>query len=357
MAKGKPLYLEYGELLKKTIVPEDTDRNSYKEVFNWVEEKAPKKLYRFRDCNKRNFNALKTNRIYFNTPNNFNDPHDCLIYIDYDRLEHEIKSIDPVNIFNILKKSITQKSFAFDAKSFLPSDVYQHMNNKLLHHSDILDQNLQHIQEGYQSILNDLTGHSHSVYTKIVNYLRESTKIACFSMNIKETLMWSYYANSHKGFALEYNFNDLTSKVSLSKGKHKNTTYSLYPVVYTDQRYDATDFAEYFLSKDILDKLPIVGNSGIKLPDKLVFQKASTYKGRCWKHEKEWRMILNTHPDSNSNWVRCKPTSIYLGANIEERYESTLIQQAKKLGISIFKMDVLSAKNKYSLSYHLVYSK
>ena len=58
--------------------------------------------------------------------------------------------------------------------------------------------------------------------------------IACFSESVESVLMWSHYANSHKGFALDYNFRPTLEQPIKNVG--------LFPVVYSKERFDISDY-------------------------------------------------------------------------------------------------------------------
>src|ERR1039457_1140504 len=80
--------------------------------------------------------------------------------------------------------------------------------------------------------------------------------------------MWSHYASSHTGFALEYDF---TSE------RDHYIEGNLFPVIYRDEVFDLTDFALAVLMhrprSEVAPKL------------------AAMQKARDWAYEREWRFI------------------------------------------------------------------
>ena len=118
-------------------------------------------------------------------------------------------------------------------------------------------------------------------------------------------LMWSHYARNHTGYCIEYEFN-------------KDDMYysSLHQVRYTKDRFNIS-------KKDILE-----GRKDII--DKTVCSKADV-----WSYEKEWRIVTENIK------------AFYLGAKINEKEKSEIIEFAKKNNRIVYQM-ILSA-NTYEL--------
>ena len=109
--------------------------------------------------------------------------------------------------------------------------------------------------------------------------LAEATKrfstIACFCESVQSVLMWSHYASSHTGFALEYNFRPTL------KNPIKNVVIA--PVIYQDHRIDISSYLVWaFL---------IIWGVRTTNPDMLASIKNALYKSMDWAYEKEWRLI------------------------------------------------------------------
>lgn len=92
----------YKKLLFSTKISSNAaeEENNRLEIplYEEVTRILPHSLYKYRNCTKNNFNALRHNKIFFNVPNNFNDPYDCLTYISKRKL------------FSLLKNSFSSKS-------------------------------------------------------------------------------------------------------------------------------------------------------------------------------------------------------------------------------------------------------
>lgn len=354
MPKGKPFYKEYGELLDRTIIPtNESYRDNIKPLNDIIKQNLPSKLFRFRVCNENTIDAFRKNRIFFNTPNNFNDPHDCLVYIDYDKIKQEIESINTDYVIQLAKNAINTGELPPIIKGIFSEDVQKEMRLILENSPDIIRQNLVDLPANINELIFYAKEDAHDTCSIVLSHIKRTSKLACFSQQIKAPLMWSYYADSHKGFALEYDLTNFVLRCDNCPNKCSDPAlhYDLYPIVYTDKRYDATALAHYFVMKKLIEGLNLNGIKPLSIPDRLAFQKANTYKATCWKHEKEWRMELYCNPDSNRIWCECKPKSIYFGCNIADIHRDILLRYAKENKIPAFQMDIQLMKMKYRMNF------
>lgn len=150
---------------------------------------------------------------------------------------------------------------------------------------------------------------------------RKERKICSFSERKDNILMWSHYANNHKGFCIEYKFSDLLRSSGL-----------LMPVIYSK-------------------KLP--GKSE-PINIEVIFTKSID-----WEYEHEWRIIdYNTRENNEYKEtfslinVPIKPESIYLGCNIENSVKEYLIKYCKNNKIKIYKSE--KSKENYGLVFNII---
>ncbi len=144
------------------------------------------------------------------------------------------------------------------------------------------------------SIFNDLGKQIYSIkkeYEKFLDVIKKETYITAFSENNKSLLMWSHYADSHKGICVEYSFDDLKSC--------ENTKLVLAPVIYKD----------LFISIGNPKRIEELYNRCIQ---------AFTRKSNDWKYENEWRFIKLCEKEYRKGFIEkiIKPKCIYLGINI-----------------------------------------
>jgi len=149
--------------------------------------------------------------------------------------------------------------------------------------------------------------------------------MACLSESVKSVLMWSHYANSHQGFALEYNFRPTLERPIKNVG--------IYPVIYDDERMDVS----LYMAWSFLRMLGIEAHN----PDITSFIKIALHKSSIWAYEKEWRMIdstLRDIADSEPSKILYKPVAIYYGRHISKEHKELLHEIAQSKSIKEYEM-------------------
>lgn len=148
--------------------------------------------------------------------------------------------------------------------------------------------------------------------SKKFEQLRKSFGIACFSEVYDSLLMWSHYADYHRGICLEYSFEDIKKLVPFC------------PIIYTDQ-------FENFLNYIDIRKEEI-NREAMKL---------FLSKSKDWAYENEWRIVDTLSEDSEEKGKLLKglnPLKILMGCQIDDTNERKIIKVANKLHISAAKM-------------------
>jgi hypothetical protein len=156
-------------------------------------------------------------------------------------------------------------------------------------------------------------------WKQIVKETNEKIRICSFSISKQSLLLWSHYADEHKGIAIEYDFLD-TELIR---------TF-IQPVVYRKQIEKIGFFEEY-------NTMKMVGSSLIK--------------SRDWEYEEEWRLTIFKQKDNFPQKVNVPiPKAIYLGTRFElnsEKLKKELFEIAEKREIPIFQM--IKHSNEYKL--------
>lgn len=137
----------------------------------------PKKLYKYRDWNNSNHRKiLSVKQIHFSSPKELNDPFDCLIHTDYtilrDNQEHE--RVHWNNHFN--------QAFPNDSETERANRISEIINNKIFHNDERMEtqRNLE------------------------FEALNQTFGILSTSLTSDNILMWSHYADNHKGFCVGF---------------------------------------------------------------------------------------------------------------------------------------------------------
>ncbi|WP_347994716.1 DUF2971 domain-containing protein [uncultured Eubacterium sp.] len=239
------------DLWKKEMMDNIFIKNNYKKVFEIKNEYAPRKLYRYRTgtiqkkvFKKKCFDIenLKNNKMWASAVSQFNDPFDCRLMIDLmDLVPKYLKDSER------LQKKAHKGNYELNKR--IGDEIY----------------------------------------------------VICFSEKCDSIPMWSYYANNHKGFCIEYERADLKKA---------------YPVVYT--------------------------NESIKVEDANLLSYNTYIKSEQWEHEKEWRIVRPDKPNKNKGILidSCKPTAIYVGCRASDELKMMLSGYCIENNVKIYQMNM-----------------
>lgn len=143
-------------------------------------------------------------------------------------------------------------------------------------------------------------------------------KIGCLTTSYENKLMWSHYADSHKGFCIEYDF---------STDIKKANSLILLPVVYSDERVQVPfdiKLGDYDRDFNVRKKA-----------NTIMFENLFT-KDRVWTYENEWRILISSNVGLE---VGMPPIScIYIGASCPCEDKGKLLKIAKDKHIPVKQM-------------------
>lgn len=269
----------------------------------------PSKFYRYRSVNKNNLNALREGYEWLSIPDAYNDPLDAKMFyspssvIDYIVNKRLVSSLDS-ETYNFMKKIIGKVDITAGRldQQLLQAEIGERGKARasIKRFQKLADEILKHLP-------NDLV-------QKLDELIRSCSLICSFSTNYHNQLMWSHYADSHKGYCLEYEQPDST--------KYDHGFF--VPVVYRDKPIDVTRF--------IRESYPD-GNGSSR-----AFLCGATVKNLCWHYEDEWRYFRLG--DMNDRKLRAfKPKRILLGCKISGDSRHELLSVCKEIGLPAFEMD------------------
>ena len=278
----------------------------------------PRFLYRYRPVTVSSIDALQTNSLFFSHANYYDDPFDTLINIDYDSLHK--------NVIQILTSE----------------DLHVQL--------DELCRTLGIPEEGKQWAENTISSRTTEEWSnyvdaffrdKIQSLLKEMMWSVCFSESGTNETMWLKYADQYKGFCLVYDMNDDTKLLCGKQDKcgdciMTSVGTSLFPVYYSDEGYDATEYARFLSIVNLIhDNVPFpIANSILSnIPNKLWEQERITLiKSKCHEHDEEWRMLFRSTAKGSVKQERI-PYGIILGLKTSPQDRNTLIRSGKCAGI------------------------
>lgn len=317
--------------------------SSYKIQIN----KFPTSLYQYRSINEFSVDALLKNGIWATSPVAFNDPYDSSFTYDEKYLKKKFKT------------------------------MLEKMDFKALRIEDTSQSNI-------DSLVNEVFSET---IRSLNNTYRKCFAISCFSECIDSEIMWAHYANSAKGFAVEYEGEYLKNYGIEDKQKIEDSISQIAelffevtesfdfitfaPVIYTNKKYNMNDFIAKYVntilpkllthSLDKIEDVCALGQSmqqlfpSIKDESLTAFYTIMFLKSSLWKYEKEWRLVVynpkilnrgNDHvflPD-------VFPKAIYLGEKISQYDKIALVEIAENhLHVPIYQMQTKVCKSKNKL--------
>ena len=165
--------------------------------------------------------------------------------------------------------------------------------------------------DGDFELINDNTDDVLSMDNKMGIYSLSKTPL--------DELLWAHYANSHKGFCIEYDLDILL------KNDGENHIHS-FPVLYSKKPP----------SIGIWDIVRNEQNSMIK--------KFAFHKLKRWEYEQEHRIVTSKIGLNSYNYKAIK--SIYFGLKINESDKNQIISLLRVRGINFYQIEL--EKNSYS---------
>lgn len=341
---------EFKDILEKTFLPEgitDKERNEkLLPLSMWLVAHQPTRVFRYRECSEMSIDAFNEDKLYAVTADKFNDPYDCLFRYDKEGLLNSMmEGMSKEVIYALREHFKTGGTFPEQFNVIYDNALLQNVKKSIEDASD-------EMIEQYEEDIACLKGSLRELVDKKTNEAAQMVKqlafIACFSESINSVTMWSHYANSHTGFALEYDTRTFQLKCQ-SCDKHKQCNKALvcnlYPIIYQNQRYDATDYLGWYIGRS--------AGIPIKNPDTFATSKAFLYKSSQWIYEKEWRLVVSKINEFQDKSPVCiyhiKPTAIYYGSRISSINKKILHLIALEKGIKEYQMDIDNKSFKYTI--------
>lgn len=220
---------------------------------------------------------LISNQLYFSSINQFNDPYDC---------HFTLKDLPSYETFELF-----WKQFLSDKEKY----------------KTFLDQYKEDPEKCISPILGALKG--------LLNYYG----ICCFAESKENFLMWSHYADSHRGVCLGFDYDELTKQFpQFDKVEYENEPF----------HFDITD-----VSKSVA---------------KVVLRKSVD-----WKYEQEIRFLMERNKTVGFNMAALR--EINFGLKTPNRQMQNIIYLISKLGYpncSFNKANI--AKSNYAVAFEKV---
>ncbi len=332
-------------------LPFHEESKKVSEIFDYSKNITPINLYRYRNCSEHHIDAFANDKLLLTKPTKFNDPYDALLYINKKEILNKLVNTDVEAAYKHLEKLLHDPIFKQSEIKKMGSEFVESMIMNWTIDGKAVRLSKEELEEASKGHLTRMN----LIIELSIKSLKQSSLVACFSENIDSILMWSHYSANHTGFAVNYDFKNLyTIDVGLEKKGSEFLDKKLFPVIYSDERLNATYFAEFNFIYDTYMRM------GVKFDyhfyDKLFYYKYLLYKSKNWEYEKEWRIIKQTTleiDDGKPDFIyidNIRPKQIYLGKEISDFDKSRLIKIAEKKNIEVFQMEIDYSEIEYKLT-------
>lgn len=282
----------------------------------------PESVYKYCNLNSNNHtDNFQKNQIWLSNPLGFNDPYDCSITYDSEKISNVIGS----NMVKEFLEDISEEEMSTSIKEniLVSADPIQTLLNWI---EEFIKGSL--AEKAFKDLVKNIQDMKEFILKDFNDKYRSKLKVSSFSEDNKSLLMWAHYANNHKGFCIEYDLSSMDDKENLKK--------YLFPVQYSNERFDITDFyIDNVINKNGKDKYRLIHSV--------------LYKSEDWKYEKEWRFVISESEFGGKTVPTPKPKAIYLGSQINEGHKKQFIEVCKKNDIDIYQMKLDSKMYKLNL--------
>lgn len=300
-------------------------------------------------CSDRNYSleALENNTVFLQHPSAFDDPYDCTILVDEQEFaRHRIAYYAQLCGLE-LRPEWDYSKIAYEFSCYLyqrlkEGNVLPDLFPKCSYNSEIFE--MQHtifalsLQTGLYEFQQSENAWGKIFYKAIhqeyVDWHNESIqkfRVSCFTESPYSMLMWAHYANSHKGFCIEYEIPPYTEP-------YIHLYHNLMPVIYSDERISILD--------QCLRSLQPPGLTGDILWD--IFKYGLLMKSMNWKYQNEWRLISCDNLLANDyNCTFFKIKKVYLGNKMDVQERLKVIEICKQIQIPYVGITIMP--NRYEM--------
>lgn len=287
------------------------------------------------------FEALKNNTVFMQNPKNYNDPYDSRLYInELDFINGRMKYY--LNLANIeyMENDIFEKLCDRFAERFKWLSSQNSLNSLFLTNgNNRLEQSTELFLLRLIDFCNSVKIDSATFYDAVFNALfdecksaiditYESFRIACFTAGYDSMLMWSHYADNHKGFCIEYEIPPINDENRL-------LFINLYPVIYCNERSNIAH-------ETLLDYAGLHDDTTLWS----IYSKGLLRKSMDWKYENEWRLVQPNYPSEKSNKKFFRIKKVYLGTKMPPLEKKKIIDFCNSNGITYCGVTISSGKYK-----------
>ena len=268
---------------------------------NQKNKKLPKFLYRYFSRDKYTERIFKHNKLYFRNPNKFNDPFDCkaLLTLERDWNQEEYIKFVMNNAIDSIGRNLDNEE----------KQLYKESAIKVFKNSD----------------KNQLSRNINNTIKECLYKSINEFRILCLSRNYNDILMWSHYAEGHRGFVLQFDTKALLENFKQPPQEVFYPPNKSFPSI--------KDFNE----KNCVHMFLIT-------------------KSSQWEYEEEWRILMHIedkdNPEEKGKSYKFKNgliTGIILGCEMKDRKKEKISELIREYQPQVKIYDAIKDENFYNI--------
>jgi hypothetical protein len=302
--------MEWKSEFLRLLCSTNSNKEDIQKAFLIKFQERPPSIFKFRKFDDYSMDILRSDKVWLARPASLNDPYECLNFADFTKI--------PQPLFDDTKGDFSP--LFVDEVNRIAKENGDNDGNYSAALIDALFSEYRNKPE-FANEIGRLKSYASSTLASLgstqASHFREFFCLCSFSENLKSMLMWSHYADMHRGFCIEY---------ALEKSESTNPlVVALHPVVYSDKRFDSTDHFINFANKTPSNGLVVFG--------------AGLIKSRDWEYEREWRLLkLEKGANSGQFFDMPTPSMVYLGSHISTKNEAEILSLCHSKSIPVKRM-------------------
>ena len=304
---------EFLEYLRQST----TESPKFEEAITFKQQHLPKQIYKYRGDDPRAHDTLKSSTIWLASPDSYNDPYDCFLRFSASTMTSAFERGLIDSFVTGLQLEVPADKVDEIKQSATPLETLSHNITGVRKPGANPKEMVQFLSQIGRKFVEDTVN--------FLQLLQKVIKICSFSAVSDSIIMWSHYGSNHQGFCVEYDL----ERFDLGDAFLRN----LYPVVYSNQLFDLTPWAEKMVSGEaatLTSVFPLLG----------VIQK---FHG--WAYEKEWRYVsFQENPTPNRTRPMPLPSRVFLGAKAVYSTKKELLAICTDKNIPVWQMRMSDEK-------------
>jgi hypothetical protein len=298
----------------KCLAPEEVGGVRAEEAIAIKYQNRPKSVFKYRcDDEKARYN-LENDFVWVCSPASYNDPYDSSISITPETLT---KTVIRDGVRDFIAKDLGSKIETHKVEQILNA------SNPALALQELIMVEMDQIPAEHRAMFSEplvaqMSAWKEAFGRTLPTSQKNSLKICSFSGTKQSIIMWSHYADQHRGYCIEYETDSLPPEHLFVR--------MLYPVIYSEKLFDGT----YYYMAAIRNRETF----NILFP-----ALAALYKSPEWRYEEEWRLVIPANlVKEASPWRVPTPKRVYLGSKMPDGAKERITEICKKKGIEVYQM-------------------